>query len=321
MSNEVIVGLDKFVVGLPYPKMPEGAELAKLSVDERQEIQQQQKQYIALGKHIESMAKIDDNFFVEKTKQKGLKRFGVKSGLTGTPLFFLQLGCINKTWVINFEWNPSKHSHADRDEFLATLSTMLYDHYEELYVCGVISRAEFCVDVCGEDISNLVLVEKGRKAYEKFAATTTYSGRRGGAHVLTIYDKGKQLGESDQRIRIEVRIKRRDITLQQLVEESYAIQNPFSNAIIVDVNRLQLVAQELNMPSLVGRIKELGLYGAVKSKVARQKLFSRLQQEAVDWWQPEQFWMQHLALLKGLKPTEYQKAFPASVSVTEAHEV
>lgn len=312
MNKEVIVGLDKFVVGLPYPRMPKGAELAKLSVEERQEIVERQKQYIALGKHIESMAKIDGNFFVEKTKQKGLKRFGVKSGLTGAPLFYICFGCINKTWVINFEWNPSKHSQADRDEFLATLSIMLYDHYEELYVCGVISRAEFCVDVYGVGISNLVLIEKGRKAYFK-KGTTVYTAPRTSHHVLTMYDKGAQLGESGQRIRIEVRIRRRDITLQQLVEQSYAIPNPFGNAIIVDVNRLQLVAQELNMPSLVGRVKELGLYAAVKSKVARQKIYSRLQQEAVDWWQPEQFWMQHQALLKGLKPTEYQKPFPASV--------
>lgn len=304
MNMKVVVGLDKFTVGLKYPKMPKGAALAKLSVEEKQEIQQQQKHYIALGKHIESMVKVGQ-YFVQKTKQKGLRRYCVLSEQTNNPLFYFYFGCINKTWVINFEWNPSKHTVEERDEFEAALSTMLYDHYEELYVCGVVSHAEFCVDVYGVDISKLVLIENRAKSYQK-VGTTTYSGRRGSAHVLTIYDKAKQLGMSGKHVRIEARIKRRDITLQQFVENPDAIPNPFGKAIIVDADDLIWMSEDYNIPlSTIGAIKELGLYGAVKNKLARQKIFTLLSLSHVEWLDPAEFWTQHQALLKGLEPQVY----------------
>lgn len=154
MNMKVVVGLDKFTVGLKYPKMPKGAALAKLSMKEKLKIQHEQSHYVALGKHIEFMVKIG-KYFVQKTKHKGLKRYCVLSELTNEPLFYFYFGCINKTWVINFEWNPSKLSQDERDEFEDTLSSMLYHHYEELYVCGVVSHAEFSVDVYGVDISKL----------------------------------------------------------------------------------------------------------------------------------------------------------------------
>lgn len=303
MNVNVVERLDKLVVGLPYPKSPKGMELAMMSVMAKQLIQYQQKEYVALMKHIESMIKVGKHF-VKKTKQKGLKRYCVLSEQNDTPLFYVQLGCINKTWVINFEWNPSKLSPEEQDEFLANLSIMLNHHYEELYEFGVVSHAEFAVDVYGVDISSLALISLKKSAYQR-VGTTIYSGRRGSANVLTIYDKAKELGKSEKHVRIEARIKRRDLTLQQLVENSAAIHNPFNRQIVVDVNQLQLVAQELQIPPLAELLKELGLHEAVKNFAARCKIFGHLMKNTVDWWQPDKFWTQHQALLKALEPKLY----------------
>jgi len=237
MSTEIVVRLDKFVVGLKCPLIPKGAKGAKLTEGEKLEILTRRDQYLALMKHIETTIKTCKHF-VQNTKEKGFRRFCVLSEFSDTTLFYVQLGCIKGTWVINFEWNPSKLSPDERAEFIGNLSAMLYNHYEELYYQGVVSRAEFAVDAYGKEISDLVLIEKGRKTFHK-KETTTYSGRRASPHVLTMYNKAKHLGEQGLWVRIEARIKRRDISLQQLVEEN-PFGNPFGNAIIVNVNQLLL---------------------------------------------------------------------------------
>lgn len=300
MNEKVVVGLDKLVVGLTYTKMPKGEESAKLSVVEKQNIQEQLKEFKARMMHIKNMIK-HGKHFAKHTGQEGVRRYCVQSEEAGTPLFYVHLGCAYGTWVIKFEFNSAKLSLAERDEFLANLEGMLDGHYAELYTQGVISHAEFCVDVYGADISSLMLVSSRNKSYRRFE-TTTYIGPRGSSDVLTMYDKAKQLGASDKRVRFEARLKERYITLQQLVEYSHLLPNPFGNAIVVDVSRVQAVADELGNPSLANHLNELGLSGGVKNKYAKAQIFSRLQQEAVDWWKPEQFWSEHQALLKGLHP-------------------
>ncbi len=308
MSVKVVVGLDKLVVGLPFPKMPKGAELAKLSVQEKQEILEKGKQYIAHGKHIVNMVKLGDNYFVQNTKQPGLKRYCVKSGKTDAPVFSVYFGCINKTWVINFEWNPSKMSEDDKDEFLAALEGgMLDGHYGELFQRGVVSHAEFHIDVYGADISKLVMLDNRKSSNQLVESTTTYSGKRGAALVLSMYDKAKQLGEAEMRVRIEARLKRRDMTLQKFIEYIDSISNPFGNLIIIDVIQLQSASHELQMPQLAGQLKELGVYGAVKNKHARQKIVAHLQKKMVEWWKPAEHWEHHKELLQGLIPKNYDK--------------
>lgn len=304
MSVEVVVGVDKLVMGLYCPPIPKGAWGAKLTEEEKQIIHSMREQALSKMKHVEKMIKLGKHF-VQKTKEKGLRRYCVLSEFTGKPLFYVQLGNISGTWVVNFEWNPSKLSEDDKDEFLATLEGgMLDGHYGELYYKGLVSRAEFAVDVYGVDIADLVLIEKGRKSFYK-KESTSYSGLRGSPNVLTTYDKAKQLGLEELWVRIEARIKRRDIFFRELAEDA-PICNPFGNAIIVDVNQLQLVAAEFGKPALAAHIMELGLYGAVKNKQLRLKIFSRLQEVAVEWWKPEQFWSEHQALLKWLHPSKFK---------------
>ena len=121
--TEVVERLDKFTVGLKYPVIPKGVEGAKLTEDEKLEILEQQKQYIALMKHIEQVAR-SGKHFVKQTAEKGFRIFCVLSEFSDAPLFYAHLGCIKGTWVINFQWNPSKLTPDERDEFLGNLSSM-----------------------------------------------------------------------------------------------------------------------------------------------------------------------------------------------------
>ncbi len=307
MSIKVVVGIDKVVIGLPFPSMPKGDELVKLSEEEKAVIHEKRKQYIAHGMHVVNMVKLG-NHFVQKTEESGLKRYCVKSEQTDNLLFTVCFGRIWKTWTLSFEWNPSKLSPEEKDEFLANMSVMFDGHYEELYERGVVSHIEFCVDVYGADISNHVLIENGRKT-KTIHKGTTYEGQRGSPLVLTMYDKAKQLGLSDLWLRIEARMKNRGMMFRQLVETPDAIKSPFGNVLVVDVNQLQVMAMQMGQPQLAGQLKELGLYGAVKNKPARQKVVSRLQEIVVDWWKPEEIWQEHLALLKGFHPTKYNSVW------------
>lgn len=145
---------------------------------------------------------------------------------------------------------------------------------------------------------------RGRRTTTKHKGTT-YQGKRGSRLVGTMYDKAKEQNKDGQLVRIEIRIKRRDIKLKDLVEHD--LFNPFSNFLVVDVNQLQSVAKGLNNPQLANQIKEWGLFDAIANKHSRESMLARLKEVAVPWWQPELFWATHRELLQKLKPENIGK--------------
>lgn len=176
---------------------------------------------------------------------------------------------------------------------------MFDGHYYELYEQGVVSHAEFYVDVFGVNLADLALIDAGRRVTTMYKGTT-YHGRRNSSLVGTMYDKAKERGEDGQRVRIEARIKRRDILFQCLVEGT--LPNPLSSFLVVEKSKLQLIAQEWKHPQLADQIVELGMYGAVHNQHARKKILARLEAEAAPWWQPAKFWDAHKEQLRRFKP-------------------
>jgi hypothetical protein len=201
--------------------------------------------------------------------------------------------------VINFELNPSKLTPDNFAEIGGLLMTMFFDHYDELFAQGVVSHAEFFIDVSGEELSNLVLIDSGRRT-TKQCKGTTYHGPRGALRVTVMYDKAKQSKIGGKLVRIEVRINDRKIKFRDLVEQD--LFNPLSTSLVVEAGVLQLAAQKWHSPNLANNIKEFGLYGAIKNKPARKVIWTFLQEHAVPWWQPDLFWAGHRELLLKLKP-------------------
>lgn len=298
-GNNVQVGLDRLVIGMPYPKPPKSTDQTPFAEKQIAQYLGEKKEYVSHMKYIQDSIRDVTTYHVSKTKNKDLMRFKIMSETDGSLLCIFTLGFNFGKGVINIEVNPSKFSPAHWVEFRDLMELFFSYGYDELYVKGVVSHAEFFVDVPGEVLSGLVLIDNSRRKTTQYEGTT-YHGRRGSCRVATIYDKAKEQKQEGQLVRVEVRINRRDIRLQVLVEND--LFNPFSNLLVVDVNQLQLAAQEMKNPTLASKIKEHGLYGAVKNKPARDMILGHLNENAVAWWHPELFWEVHRSLLMNLKP-------------------
>ncbi len=295
-GKKVQLGLDRTVIGLPYPAFPK-TDGTPLTHDQVQEIHFQQKQFVAKMKHVEG--NIISGSYHCKGKNKDLKRYHVQSELNDAALCIVSLGFIYGTGVINFEFNPSKLAPEQFGEIGGLLSVMFSNHYQELYEQGVVSHAEFFADVADEVSSDLVLVDQGRRTTTIYKGTA-YSGKQASRLVGTLYNKAKESKIAGELVRVEARINRRDIPFQDLVEQD--LFNPFRSLLVVKADALQLVAQKWNSPDLATSLKALGLHGAVANTPARKAIWAFLKEHAVSWWQPDTFWAAHRQLLLKLKP-------------------
>lgn len=297
-DTKVQVGLDRLVIGIPYPKQPKQNLTGPVTQEQIAKFIADKKEFVSGMKYIESM--IVDNFphYIGKTQNKDLKRINVLSE-SGGLLCTFSLGFSFGTGVVNLEMNPSKMCPNKWTELFGCIDLFFSNGYHELYTKGVVSHAEFFVDVSEEDLAGLVLLDEGRRATTHYNGTT-YLGKRSSPHVTTIYDKAKEQKKDEKLVRVEERINRRDIRLQDLVEND--LFNPFSNSMVVNVNQVQIVSNEFNKSKFVNHIKEFGLSGSGINIHSRKKMLARLKENTVDWWQPELFWATHREMLMKFKP-------------------
>lgn len=296
-GRKIEIGLDRTVIGLPYPKLSK-KDGENPTAEELNLLDAQRKSFVSHLKYIESVIHSGE-YHCSSVKGTNLKRYKVFSDIDGKLLCILTLGLSFSTAVINFEFNPSKLNSDSFAEIDGLLSVMFYDHYDELFENGVVSHAEFFIDIYGEELSNLALIDSERRSTTKYKGTT-YQGRRGSRFVGIMYDKAKQLKNGGQLVRIEVRINRRDIRLKDLVEQD--LFNPLSTLLAVEVIQMQVMSNKLECPHLGNNMAELGLYGAVKNAHARKAIWQYLAQHAAPWWRPDTFWAGHRQLLMKLKP-------------------
>lgn len=297
-GKKIGIGLDRTVIGLPYPKLITSDKNNPTS-EELNFYGAQKKQFASQMKHIESVIHTGESH-CNDVKETNLKRHKVLTDIGGQLLCTFTLGFIYGSGVINFEFNPSKLNPDNLAEINGLLSVMFFDHYDELFARGVVSHAEFFIDIYGEDLSKLALIDSGRRSTKQYKGTT-YHGKQASRLVATLYDKGKQAHLGEQVVRIEVRINRRDISFRDLVEHD--LSNPLSSLLPVEVINLDSALQNWNMPDLGDNIIAHGMYGAIANKPARKAIWAHLKEHAAPWWwQPEVFWSAHRKLLMKLKP-------------------
>lgn len=298
-GSKIQIGLDRLVLGIPFPIKPKSEESNPATQEQIAQFQTEKNEYVTHMKHIESVITKFCPYHCSKSKNKDSKRYRVLSEVDAGLICILTLGFTYGTGLINLEVNPSRLTPDRWAELHGLLSVMFNDHYEELYTKGVVSHAEFYVDIPGTKLSSLVLIDNSRRTTTLYK-DTTYHGKRGARQVATMYDKAKEQKQKGKLIRIETRINRRDIRFHDLVETD--LFNPFSNLVVADVILLHSIAQKMNAPKLATQIKELGLYSSVKNAPARHALFAQLKENAVPWWKPETIWTAHRKLLIRLRP-------------------
>lgn len=297
-DTKVQVGLDKFVLGLPYPRLAKTDDNNPPSQDEVGDVAAERNEFVAQMMHIKNMIEVTGKYFVKKTKNKDLKRYYVLSDDDESLVCIFSLGFNFGTGVINLEFNPSKMTTDKWGDLLALLSVTFDGHYQEFYERCVVAHAEFYVDVPDEKLSNLVLIGERRGTTTK-CEDSTYLCKRSSPKVVTMYDKAKEQKQDGELVRVEVRINRREIYFKDLVEN--CLFNPFCNLLVLNVNQLQSAAQSWDH-QLASKIKEWGLFEAVKNKHARKMILAELRKNVMPWWQPELIWAVHKDLLLKFKP-------------------
>jgi hypothetical protein len=215
------VGLDRTVLGIPYPKLAIPDDIKPPTQKQIAHVKDLQKQFV---KHLHHIRQVIENshypHVLVPTKSKDFKRYNV---LTEDKqlLCTFALGFNFATGMINVEFNPTRLTKNDIWGHLNNFLGLCFNHhYDELYARGVVSHAEFYVDVpvCAD---NLVLIDYRKRAYTLHEGTT-YLGKRTSPESVTMYDKAKQLKQDGTLVRIEARISQRKTGFKGLVESSIA---------------------------------------------------------------------------------------------------
>lgn len=301
-GKKVEIGLDRLVIGLPYPVGPK-LDTTK-SITEEQ-LAMLQAHICAKNAFIEKMHYIQymmatGTFKQTKSLNNGdIKRYTQLADSDGVGMCIFTLGFSYGTGVINFECNPSKLTTDHGIEIGALMGCLFADHYAELYGNAVVVHAEFFVDIHGVDFEDLVLITKGRNKVTEYMGTQ-YHGTRRSRHVEAMYNKAKELKISGQLVRVEARVNRRDIHFKDIVEQD--LFNPLETVIVVKRSALQAASIKWKLPQLAGHVPAFGLYEAVFNKYARSSILAFLRERCVPWWQPALFWAAHRELLSHLMP-------------------
>jgi hypothetical protein len=294
-GTQVELGLDKFVLSMPYPKKLKAELPKKLTSEQIEQHITEKAEFVANMHYIKNI--VVDNFkhYLVPSKNKDTKRYNVFFD-DGGLMFILSVGFCFGTGVLNIEINPSKLNQKQWQELTNWFDIFFNKGYEEFYTKAVVSHAEFFVDVPEEDISNLVLIDDTRRISTPYEGNT-YLGKRESPRVSLMYDKAKQLELDEKLVRVEARINPKSLRLQDLVEGNQI--SPFGNDLVVNINQLQSISIAHGKAQFATRIKELGLNGSGIGKHSRKSIFAQLQKNAVSWWKPELFWSIHKDQLKG----------------------
>ena len=295
------VGIDKTVIGLSYPNMTK-AQLKLLDESEINKLKQKQNIFVAAKMHLINMIQSTENF-VKVAKSKFLTRYLIKAD-DGTIACEVYVGKTGNTHIINIQFNPSKITKAGKAELEGLLAVSFNHDYFEIYNYGRVSHLEFFVDIFDVGMEEYQLIDFSWRKLTN-VDTTQYNGRRNSKLTLASYDKGKQLGIDDLIWRFEVRIKNRKITLNEFITNPP--ENPFSTFILIKKIDLQSIAQESGFPLLGQKIKELGFYGAVENKPARDSISEKIRNKRADFWDIELFWEEHRKELCKLSPNVFFK--------------
>ena len=304
LMDGIRMGIDQVSITIPYIPL----QLPDVELD-----QDESKKLIA-AQHQHKMTAISNINYVRWAAMNLFKSAPPKSvkGLAtlhrikvfceedGSYTATIMLGLFFGRPLVNYSFNPSKLTAEGRLELQALLTMTHLMGYEGIYSEGVIARLEFFLDVKDVPTSDLVLLDTGKRK-TTFYKNTTYHGRRGRKLVGTTYDKAAQQKIDRVLTRIEARIKRRDKTLQEVVEGGIA--NPFASFIVVPSSALDVVASEWPYdPELATQIRLHGLYGGIKNGQARKAITKRLRELSVPWWNPDTIWAKFGTIMKGFRP-------------------
>jgi hypothetical protein len=287
-------GLDRVTFGLSIPKKPSKGPVTNAMMEDYYSDMDALR---AKADEIESLLKSHVSY---KCFQNGeFRRYVFVGGNPGDYCHSVLVGESYGYPIINFTINPSRMSVDCWNAFLSMTSLIFPNGYAGLFQKSVVSHVEFFVDVYGVNRSDIHLISNSRRKLKTPHEGTAYFGGRRGKRTDVCYDKAKQMDESESRVRIEPRYKRRDLFWGGVHEK---VPSPFDGLHILQSKNLKSIAQEMNSPPLAVMLPKVGI-GIVKNSHARKKLLSLIAAQSPDWWQPGEFGGCLVEKLKLLEPT------------------
>ena len=283
------IGIDQVTISIPYAPPVEGAQYLY------------KKEMLGLINYVQYATQHLFKSTLPKPVKgtSTLKRINVSCEEDGSYVATVLVGLCYGTPVLNYTFNPSKLTSEGLMELNALLTMTHPLGYAGIYIQGVITRFEFFLDIEDVNLSDLALLDTGKRITTLYK-DTTYHGRRGRDLVITAYDKAAEQKIDRVLTRIEARIKRRGVTFQELVETGIA--NPFAPFIVVPATALNVVASEWKYPELADQIRQHGLYGGIKNTQARKAITKRLREFSVAWWNPDAIWAKFGTIMDGFRP-------------------
>ena len=207
---------------------------------------------------------------------------------------------------------PSKFGAGEFEHFKEVLALLLPEFdYQKLYKTGRVSYIELAADSLSHIIHSFIpfrsrcscsfiFVDKNGKA------GTTYIGSKTSNLRFCIYDKHKQLTESnapatyDKHTRIEARSRHIGLMPCELLEK---MSNPFEKLEIADLQKARDASKDKIWQAFLDQCLKVGSAQALSQNPKKRKQFMKmLRASAAPWWNPQHIWEGLPKALKAIKP-------------------
>lgn len=305
IDENIKFGIDRMVIGIPSMHIPKS--LYEHTPENEKELpirKYLRKNYKELQDYIVNGVLIMD-YGAKPEKTDTGNRYPVYIDLQDSQFLLctVHIGNAFGYPFINFEFNPSQLSEEAIEELKLFFSFVLFHQYEELYMHGVVSRCEFYADIKGVNVSELVLIDAGKRRTTHHE-DTTYQGPRGAELVGVLYNKADEQRKKDHYIegdltRYESRLKDRGTKFCDLIAGK--IKNPHSPFIVVTADALREATSHYGGTNLADKIMKYGLYEAMKKNPpARKALINKLRSVAI--LDADFMWGLHKAMLSEFVP-------------------
>ncbi len=223
----------------------------------------------------------------------------IKAPLSGTDCVLIQANPVKKTNAfLRVEFNPSKAGTSGMDLLRQHCAAFLDYDYTTLVKAGRVTRMDVAMDLMGIRLDDLAARSVKLKKSTVHSAVdggteTVYLGATKGNRRIRIYDKGKQLGETGQKLpsfpvtRVEAEL--RNVCMLRNIP---ALGNPFTDVGIWYLPEANFAGEDHIWRMFLDSVSRRGLRSALKQipDSYRQPFNDALHACPLGMWDPGKHW-------------------------------
>ena len=308
-TQPCVIGIDRLCIGYQPPNpfsanlLEEDEQTKKLRIIQFRKLFVKHSDYVkeTLATVFEDVVKVIPCKNIGQTTKRYLVYSQDSKKNVEICTFFI--GSAYGTPFMNFEFNPSRLTPETAVEVKCLLECLFDNAYEEIFACGVVSRAEIYLDVLGVKKNEIFLMDFSRRN-KKSVKETSYQGGSKAEMSFAMYDKARKStphgSVQQEKTRIELRVKNRKMPLRDL--SSGNLKNPFSSIRAIPVSALSELEKKYKIPCFANAALEVGINRLCKNKYGKRTVYEFLSAYTFDWWDSDQIWCDAQTILKKIAP-------------------